>query len=292
MERRYQCRNGVVERTRFCVGDRVLPRSGRRKGATSARDQERNLNYAARRLARLLNNNFSEDALLITLDYSASGLEKIMEKLTPRQQALIRATASPVGEIGEWKAAGKIRMQAVELGEELRIAMDAAIRAAEHQAKLYLRRIGRKIRHKAVWITADIDGSTGELVRIHHHIPLCPEAGQNVSWDLLRDQWKLGGVNIQRFYGRDYTAMANYLMRQVRHRPDAKKYSCSRGLEMPQPEERIVLAAHNEIRTPAGAQVLERQYNEEHVGQYVRYIVRKKERREMDGISKNQRDQR
>ena len=61
---------------------------------------------------------------------------------------------------------------------------------------------------------------------------------------------------------------------------------------MPQPEERIVLAAHNEIRTPAGAQVLERAYSEEHVGQYVRYIVRKKERRVTDGIQKNQRDQR
>ena len=61
---------------------------------------------------------------------------------------------------------------------------------------------------------------------------------------------------------------------------------------MPQPEERIVLSAHNEIRTPAGAQVLERQYNEDHVGQYVRYIVRKKERRDTDGIQADQRDQR
>lgn len=276
MERRYKCRNGVVERTRFAVGDRVQPRAGKRKGATSVRQQERNLNTAVRRLARIMNNNYGTECLLVTLDYSEEGLQKLLERMEPGQRRILQKMRSPIGAVGTWGSVERIREQGSELGEEIREALDALMEKAEHQAKLWLRRVDRKIPHKAVWITADLDGETGELVRVHHHIPLCPEAGQEVSWDFLRKQWKLGGVDIKSFRTGDYTPLAIYLMKQVRHKADRKKYGCSRGFELPVPEERIVLSAHNEIRTPAGAKVLERQYSEEHVGQYVRYLPRTK----------------
>lgn len=292
MERKYIAKNGVVERTRFAVGDRVTPRTGRKKGNTSARQQEKNLQTAVRKLGRILNNNYSERSLLITLDYSEEGLEQLIGKLEQDEQAIIRRLQAPVGEVGSWQARGKAKLHTDALGAEIQAALNQMREAAEHQVNLYLRRIGRKIRHKAVWVTADIDGETGEVVRIHHHIALCPEEGQDVSWDLLRKQWRLGGIDIKTFHGADYTPLAAYLLRQVRHQPDAKKYSCSRGFEQPRMEERIVLSAQNEIRTPAGAKVLERQYSDEHVAQYVRYIPRRGERRKCDGISEDPGNQR
>ena len=42
MERRYVCKNGVVEQTRYAVGDNTRPRGKRKKGNTSFRKQEAN----------------------------------------------------------------------------------------------------------------------------------------------------------------------------------------------------------------------------------------------------------
>ena len=78
MERKYKCRNGVIERTRFLVSDNARPRSSKTKGNTPPRKQEANFNSALRRLARILNCNYThESGLLITLDYDQPGLQKL-----------------------------------------------------------------------------------------------------------------------------------------------------------------------------------------------------------------------
>ena len=105
MERKYISKNGVVERTRYAVGDNAQPRRGKRRGNTSFRKQEQNFNSALRRVARILNCNFDhENGLLLTLDYDESGLEKLIAGMTEEDRKRIEEMRAPVGEIGTWKA--------------------------------------------------------------------------------------------------------------------------------------------------------------------------------------------
>ena len=236
MERIYRNRNGLIEKTRYIVGDRCRPRGKRKKGNASFRKQEQNFNAAIRRLARILNCNASHDnALLIGLDYSPEGIREIQ-------------------------------------GADPNETRDMA----EKQAKLYIRRLKRKLKQEIKWVlvTADINGDTGEYVRPHNHLVLMTQTPP--SWDDLKEAWHLGGCDIQNFSQQaDYTPLAAYLMRQVRKTPDRKKYTCSRGMEQPVTEEREVHTL-SEIHTPPGARVFERRYAEDERSQYVRYLPMKR----------------
>ena len=154
--------------------------------------------------------------------------------------------------------------------------MEALREAAEKQLFLWLRRVKRKHGQelKFIAVTADLDGETGELVRVHHHVPI---AAEGISWDLLRKEWKLGSVDIvQVRHNVDYTPIAVYLMRQVRRRPDAKKYRVSRGMEQPEVMEREIIG-HVQMRVPVGALLLESsEFQIDFPGQYMRYIPKKK----------------
>ena len=109
MERKYISANGVVERTRYAVGDNAQPRRGKRRGNSSFRKQEQNFNSALRRLARILNCNYChENGLLITLDYDEMGLERIIGSLQEEDRETIRELRAPVGKIGTWRAKGKV----------------------------------------------------------------------------------------------------------------------------------------------------------------------------------------
>lgn len=280
MERKYRCANGVVERTRYLVGDNARPRLSRKKGNTSLRKQEANFNSALRRLARVLNCNYThENGLLLTLDYDEAGLDKLcaLAKLAPEEIAWVQGKSA--AQIGEWKPQTKNKPELQENPYEQACAK--LRRAAEKQMNLWLRRIKRKNELKYIAVTSDIDGDTGEVVRIHHHLVL---AANDLSWDMLRKQWKMGSVDIRRLRGQaDYTPVAVYLLRQVRRQPDAKKYSVSRGMLMPEITEREVLG-NPEIKAPAGAKVLERsEYNPETVVQYIRYVPQKREPRRRNG---------
>lgn len=288
MERKYISKNGVIERTRYAVGDNARPRCGRRKGNTSLRKQEQNFNTSLRKVARILNCNYShEDGLLLTLDYSKDGLEALLASLTTAQQEEIRALQLPRGEIGTWQEGSRKKNGAdaasgsCDTGKESAVqeAMACLWSAADHQMSLWLRRVKRKCsaKIKALMITSDIDHETGELVRIHHHIVL---AAEGISWDLLQREWKFGGVDIRQLRAQpDYTPVAVYLMRQVRKQPEKKKYRLTQGMEQPRMEEKVILG-HAEIRAPAGANVLERsEFSAEVIGQYIRYVPQKREYR-------------
>ena len=109
MERKYISANGVVERTRYAVGDNARPRRGKRRGNTTFRKQEQNFNSALRRLARILNCNYChENGLLITLDYDETGLERIIGSLQEEDRETIREMRAPVGKIGTWRVKGKV----------------------------------------------------------------------------------------------------------------------------------------------------------------------------------------
>lgn len=280
MERKYVCKNGVVERTRYLVPDRARARGKKKKGNTSFRKQEANFNNAIRRLARILNCNFShENGLLLTLDYADKALDRLIGKLDTEDQKTLRALRLPVGEVGTWEKPEKARKQV--LAEAADRALSALKDAAEPELTNYLRRLRRKkvATIKLVSVTSDIDERTGELVRVHHHIVLQITGNANadtVSWDILRGAWTNGGVNIRQLRRqRDYTPIAIYLLRQVRRKPDAKAYRVSRGMELPEISEREVLG-HAEIKAPAGAVVVERsEFSVENVTQYIRYIPKK-----------------
>lgn len=282
MERKYKCANGVIERTRYVVGDNARSRSSKTKGNTSFRKQEANFNSSLRKLARILNCNYTHDnGLLLTLDYDVQGLDKLcaLGKLTPEEAAWVMGRKK--AEIGAWSATKKTKKEETE--SEHAEACEKLRKAAEKQMNLWLRRVKRNAEAvKYVAVTSDVDGDTGEVVRIHHHLVL---AAENISWDMLREQWKMGSVDIRRLRGQaDYTPVAVYLMRQVRRQPDAKKYAASRGMLQPEITEREVLG-NPEIKAPAGANVLERsEYNPETVVQYIRYVPRKREKRGGHGI--------
>ncbi len=300
MERKYISKNGVVERTRYAVGDNAQPRRGKRKGNTSFRKQEQNFNSALRRVARILNCNYDhENGMLLTLDYAENGLGKLIAGMSVEDREKIEEMRAPVGRIGTWKAVnakpskGCREIQGNELHErdcsgEERTDMtgekDGEVwnrmrEAAEKQMSLWLRRVKRKFggKIKALMITSDVDHETGELVRVHHHIVF---AAEGISWDLLRKEWKHGSVDIKQLRAQpDYTPIATYLMRQVRRQPDKKKYHVTQGMEMPIIEERVVLS-NSEIRAPAGANVLERsEFSVDSIGQYIRYVPKKREYR-------------
>lgn len=289
MERKYISKNGVVERTRYAVGDNAQPRRGKRRGNSSFRKQEANFNSALRRVARILNCNFShESGLLLTLDYDENGLNTLMEKLDAEDRTQIEALRAPVGTVGTWKAGTQEKNAKCEENQKDGEAWNRIRDAAEKQLSLWMRRIKRKYgeRIKALMITSDIDHETGELVRIHHHV-VFEAAG--ISWDLLRAEWKLGSVDIKQLRRQqDYTPIAIYLMRQVRRQPDRKKYRVTHGMELPKIEERVVLS-NAEIRAPAGANVLERsQFSVESVGQYIRYIPKKQDHRKRQSAGRKE----
>lgn len=290
MERRYRCANGVVERTRFFVGDNTVIFRGRKR-VGKERKQEQNLQSCIRKVARILNCNYNHDnGLLLTLDLHEGGLEKLLGKLGEEQRAVLSSLRNPVGEIGTWQAVGKRKLKRRDTGTEAKEeqgkateeAMNALREAMDHELTLWLRRIKRKHegKIKALMVVSDMDHETGELVRCHCHAVL---AAEGISWDLLRQEWKLGSVDIRQLRKQpDYTPIAVYLMKQVRRQPEKKKYRVTQGMEMPVVEERII-TGHSEIRVPPGAYVLERsEFHTDSVGQYIRYIPGKKGRRKQD----------
>ena len=299
MERRYKCANGVVERTRFFVGDNTQVFHGRKR-LSKERKQEQNLQSCIRKVARILNCNYTHyNGLLITLDLHEPGLDELMGKLSAEQQEILTALRCPVGEIGTWSAVGKRKAKGAASdakekeaqGKAVQEALDALRERVDHELGLWLRRIKRKHegKIKALMVVSDMDHETGELVRCHCHIVL---AAKGISWDLLRKEWKLGSVDILQLRNqRDYTPVAVYLMKQVRRQPEKKKYRVTQGMELPVVEERIV-TGRAEMSVPPGAYVLERsEYQVDSLGQYIRYIPRQEKGRKgkwVDGDSVGQ----
>lgn len=284
MEKRYKCANGVVERTRFFVADNTRISRGWRR-ATKERKEEQNMQSCIRKVARILNCNYTPvNGLLITLDLHEAGLDKLITKLSPAQQETLAALRCPVGEIGTWSAVGKKKAKDTASEAERKEAQGNAVQEAlnslreemDHQLSLWLRRLKRKHEGqiKALMVVSDMDHETGELVRCHCHIVL---AAEGISWDLLRKKWKLGSVDIRQLRGqRDYTPIAVYLMKQVRRQPEKKKYRVTQGMEQPKVEQRLV-TGRTEISVPPGAYVLERsEYQADSLGQYIRYIPAKR----------------
>ena len=231
----------VGEKTKFWVDARRAPRNAKRL-KTDVKKALANEHSTVKTVARLLNANFSKGDYLIGLDYSKTGYRKLIKSIE-----------------------GYKKMSEAQRMEEIR-------QAAEHEMRLCFRRVqyalGKDEKElKYLGVTSDMDGKTGEAVRIHHHVVVNRD-----SLAAFLEKWTLGGVDYEQLDGRDYWWIADYLMRQVRRVPDAKKYHPSRNLVRPQPVDRI--AKDGRMMTPPkGAVVIE--FDKYRIGrpQYMRYIL-------------------
>lgn len=238
----------VGEKTKFWVPGKRPEKSGR-STRSEIKKQEQNEYACVKTLARLINANFREGDLLIGLDYNADGYEKVVKR-----------AKETVGDAEQDEAQW----------------MDAVRNAAEQELRNCLKRVRRELQKEGkeltyVAITADMDGKTGESVRVHHHLVVPPWAKQ-----VFLDKWEkygMGGVSWTPLREQeDYLPIAEYFMNQVRRVPDAKKYIPSRNLIRPVPKDRIAIS-DAELLPPRGGKLLFRASYKPGQPQYIRYIL-------------------
>lgn len=245
------------EKTKFFVPGARPTGKVRRRDRDAVRKQEQNEYATQKALARLIHANFRAGDFLLGLDYSEEGMEELL--------SWGRGKGLPVDE------------------EETKEGMDARWAAASHMLDNALRRVKRfleklGIELKAVYVTSDMDGQTGEAVRVHHHLIINREARDAFvkAWQ----EYGMGGVSWSALWDNqtDRTAIAEYLIRQVRRIPDAKKFRSTRNLVRPKPKDRIVLS-DAELRVPKGAELTYRQEFKPGRPQYIRYVLPEEKRR-------------
>lgn len=224
------------------------------------RKQEQNAKSSERALARLINANFSAGDYLVGLDYSGESLCFVEQNIQKTSSAL--------------KKGARTHTRVYNIGNpDNEEYMQALRESAEHELRLVLRRVKRVCEKEGIVlryiaVTSDMDGKTGESVRIHHHLIINKEAAE-----LFRNKWYLGGVYAEPLrVQEDYTEIARYLIEQVRRIPDNKKYISSRNLERPIPKDRVV-SSGAEVRVPKGAKLIYRSEYNEHKPQYLRYYI-------------------
>lgn len=135
-------------------------------------------------------------------------------------------------------------------------------RAAERQLRLFFDRLRRACKKagvslKYVAVTANMDGATGKPARAHHHVVVNFEALPHVE-----HAWKKQGFVFSKKVNVDTDSfpLAYYLLSQVPHRWNAKKYVMSRGLTKPQ-EICSIVSSMELPEPPTGAVVYERTAN-------------------------------
>lgn len=210
-----------------------------KKQMSDIRKQAQNDYAAQKQLARLINANFKAGDFFLGFDYDEESFGKICPKAYEDDEERLY----------------KIR------------------KAAEARANLCIRRARRMcakagVELKYVLVTSDMDADTGESVRVHHHIVVNREAGE-----ILAKCWKEGNVNKKTLRRqKDFTDLAEYMLRQVRRAKNEKAYTRSRNLIVPKPKDRVVPSG-SEIRLPKGAELIYRREYSRSTPQYIRYIL-------------------
>ena len=243
----------VIEKSQFYVGKRK-PRAPRRKGSTSAARRDKNMNLAARQLARTINCNWGRGDLFLSLTYddahlaamgdTAEGADRCCELFWRRLRRTLKAAGVTLR--GFWLTADKDE----ETGEPVRLHHHAVIAC------------------EGVTVRWNEDGSFG---------------GACIGGRDLRELWGQGGVNVEVLRAQDdFTPLAVYCVRQAVGGENAKKWHPSRGLKKPMEENHIAVTAR-ELRAPGGAVVSEiGRYDAETGSHYIRYIRRPRGKTKQD----------
>lgn len=241
----------VGEKTKyFVLGDRT--RRNRRKEESSIKKQEQNEYSTKKRLARLINENFTHGDILLGLDYSDASYKKL--------ERSARKAAPDYDSLPEEDQLRSIR------------------EAAAQEMVNYLRRVKRALEKegcadelKYIAITSDMDGDTKETVRVHHHL-IVPASCEHI----VRMKWGHGGTYCKPLSKQeDYMPIAEYLIAQVRGTLNAKKFVSSRNLIRPQPKDRVAVS-DAEIRVPRNCKLIQRAEYKRGAPQYIRYILPEK----------------
>lgn len=257
----------IGEKTKFFVPGKKPDGKLSRRQKNALRKQEQNEYSSLKTFRRLVHANFGKGDLLMGLDYSDAGMERILR----------------------WGREHGLAVDSREMEER----QNAIWESATHELEIALRRVKRRLGKlgmelKALYITSDMDGDTGEIVRVHHHI-IVNAAAREAFLDAW-EKYGLGGVAWSPLWENqiDRTALAEYLMKQVRRIPDAKKFRATRNLKQPTVKDRIV-STDSELLVPRGGKLIFRQEYEHRMGsksgfenrrpQYIRYITPKALRR-------------
>jgi hypothetical protein len=254
----------IGEKTKFFVPGKRTDSKISRRQKNAIRKAEQNEYSSQKALARLINANFLAGDLFLGLDYNDDGLERI--KVWGRSHGL------PVDSFDEAQR------------------NDAIWEAAAHELDIALRRVKRRLEKqgldlKAIYCTSDMNGDTGEIVRVHHH--LIVNAGVQEAFLAAWEKYGMGGVSWTPLWQdqQDRTPIAEYIIKQVRRIPDAKKFRSTRNLIRPKCRDRIA-NTDNELQVPRGGKLIYRQeYQNKQTGsreyqnrqpQYIRYILPEK----------------
>lgn len=242
--RKYICRNGVEERTKFPV--RVSSSAGQKRNREAVKASRASDN-AERQTARNLNNNFSaHHDIHLVLEYSEAGYARVIK----RAEAMREDSGEP------WE--------------------DLLYRAAQKECENWIRRVQRQLKGlgelRYLFVTSDMDGDTGERVRLHHHVIINREAREACI-----EKWKRMGfvmdAELYSIHG-DFSPLASYLIKQVRYIPNAKRYTPSRNLIPPEMTEPMAVTrfGESEMRVPKGCVELYRSPYIRGASQYLRYL--------------------
>lgn len=235
----------IGEKIKYWVPGKKPSRSQRRI-KSEIKKQQQNENDAIKRVARIINENFTGGDVFDALTYSDDALKKLLDGM-------------PIIEDLEERLAHIYKLAEHELGLFLRRCRNACKKAG--------------VDFKYIAITSDMDGETGEHVRIHHHIVAKREVRE-----IIRGLWTHGTIEKNAvWHEKDHLGLAKYLMDQVCRIPDAKKYKRSRNLTIPEPKDRIALGG-KEVQAPRGATMLYRGTFIPGRPQYIRYILPRKEK--------------
>ncbi len=251
--REYESKNGVTEKTKFWMQLNPGIRSERRLNR-AANKIDRSGSNAVHELGRWLNCNFKPGDPMIGTDYSPEGYRRLRRR------------------------ANEMKRKLIERGEDVPKADDLMWMAANQETVNFIRRCQRECKKKDIpfryaFITSDMDGDTGELVRLHHHLIVNPEAKE-----ICLSKWTMGRTQNEPLWETiDYHPIAEYWIRQVRYIKNMKRYTPSRNLiraEVGKP--RPAKNGEAEIRPPKGAKLLHRSEYAPGKPQYIRYVVPEK----------------
>lgn len=288
----------VGEKIKFWVPGTKPKGRMTRRNRSDIRKAAQNEESSERQLARLINANFGPGDLLLGLDYAPEALLRLELEAAGgtglRADAILggsgiggRQSAVPTGgkrrraggaqcvPLQAQKGRGRTAKRSPCLTEPQR--MDALRDAADRTLANCIRRVKRELARdgielKYISVTADVDGKTGEAVRVHHHLIV-----QRAARDAFLRKWqeqRLGGVSWSPLEKQDdYLEIAKYLLAQARRsREGEHKYSASRNLVRPQPKDRVA-ASSSEVRVPKGCRLLHRQEFKPGKAQYIRYRI-------------------
>lgn len=172
----------------------------------------------------------------------------------------------------------------LSFADEALAACGGTLEGAKKAGRKFLDRVGYRMKKhgevlKWVLVPSELDGETGELVRVHVHVVISGHGlrlEDGVFWlydEKLEDVWGNGEVDVQILRRqKDYYPLARYLIMQARGVADEKKYSVSRNMVKPRVEH-LYTWSPAPLRVPAGASALPgTRYDPEAGVNFVRYI--------------------